>query len=183
MPAGYDTFTDAQIEAKLTGGEHGLDPYAARSALLTIRDRLAVIEANAPGLVTIADATPYTVLAANSSKTHVIADQTSSITINLPTAAAGLRYPFVGKAVAAEAQNWIIVAGGTAYYLGGLNFLDNDAGAGADEVHAGVYPNGSSHLTMNVVTPCAGTHVTVICDGTNWIVSGVINSPTIPTFA
>ena len=180
MPT-YDTLTDAQMEARLTGGEHSIDPYQLRSAVLTVRDRLAVLEASR--IVTIADATPYAVLAADSRKTHIVADQTSSITINLPTAAAGLWYRFVSKAVAAEGQNWVIVAGAGVFYLGGLTFLDNDAGAGADEVHAGVYPNGSTHITMNVVTPCAGTVVDVFCDGTYWIVQGIINSPTIPTFA
>ena len=132
-------------------------------------------------VITIADATPYTVLAANSGKPHVIAEQTSSITITLPTAAVGLEYEFVGKGVAAEAQNWIFASG--VPYIGGLSFLDLDAGDAADEVHLGVYPNGSSNDVMTIVTPApGGTRIKVLCDGTNWIVNGIVVSATIPTF-
>lgn len=135
------------------------------------------------GAVVIADATPYTVLAANSGKPHLIVDQTANITINLPAVASGLVYTFRGKASAAEAQNWIFVAPAGAFVDGGLSFADNDAGAGADEIHAGIYGNGSSHLTTTIVTPCAGTYVTFISDGTKWTVGGWINSPTVPTIA
>jgi len=96
----------------------------------------AQINASAAGLigvVTIPDATPYTVLVADSGKQHIIADQTSNLTINLPAAAAGLNYHFIGGASAAEAQNWIIVAPAGAFVKGGLAFADNDAGAGADD--------------------------------------------------
>ena len=135
------------------------------------------------GAVVIPDGTPYTVLAANSGKPHLIVDQTANITINLPAAAAGLVYTFRGKASAAEAQNWIIVAPAGAFVDGGLAFADNDAGAGADEIHNGIYGNGSSHLTVTIVTPAAGTYVTFVCDGTKWTVQGWVNSPTVPTIA
>lgn len=131
--------------------------------------------------ISVADAATYTVLAANSGKTHILPNFTANCTITLPTAAAGLEYTFVGKAVAADAQNWIFAAG--VPYLGGLSFADNDAGAGADEIHAGVFPNGSSNDNMTIVTPSAGTLIYLVCDGTNWIVSGWVNSATVPTFA
>lgn len=131
--------------------------------------------------VVIPDATPYTVLVANSGKVHVIAEQTANLTLNLPTAAAGLEYEFIMGGVATEAQNWIFAAG--VPYKGGLGFADLDAGAGADEINNGVYPNGSSNDNMTIVTPAAGTRVKVVCDGTNWFVNGLVVSATIPSFA
>lgn len=139
--------------------------------------------AAASRIVSVADATPYTVLAANSGKMHILPDFTASTTINLPAVAAGLEYRFIGKAVAADAQDWVFVAPASAYFLGGVEFLDNDAGDAADEVHSGVYPNGSSHLTLTVVTPAAGTELYFVCDGTNWIVNGWVNSATVPAFS
>lgn len=134
--------------------------------------------------VAVTNAATYTVLAADSGKIHVIPDLSASCTLTLPTAADGLEYIFIGKAVAADAQNWVFDTGNAAnFYLGGLAFLDTDAGAGADEVHAGVYPNGSSNDIMTIVTPGAGTRIHVICDGTNWIVNGVVFSATVPTFS
>lgn len=130
--------------------------------------------------VTVADAATYTVLAADSGKTHILPNFTATCTLTLPTAAAGLEYTFIGKAVAADAQNWVFAAG--VPYLGGLTFVDNDAGAAGDEMHAGVYPNGSSNDNMTIVTPAAGTFISVFCDGTNWIVNGFVNSATVPTF-
>jgi hypothetical protein len=144
----------------------------------------ANFDAYGSGVVSVADGTTYTVLAYNSGKTHVLPDFTSSCTLTLPTAAAGLEYTFIGKGVAADAQNWVFDTGSaTNYYLGGLSFLDNDAGAAADEVHAGVYPDGNSNDVMTIVTPAAGTRIHLVCDGTNWIVNGLVVSATIPTFA
>jgi hypothetical protein len=132
-------------------------------------------------LVSLSDATSYTVLAANSGKVHMIPDLTANMTLTLPTATAGLEYTFVGKGVAADAQNWIFAAG--VPYKGGLAFADTDAGAGADEIHAGVFPNGSSNDNMTIVTPGAGTIVRLYCDGTNWFVNGQVFSATVPSFA
>jgi len=129
-------------------------------------------------IVAIPDATTYTVLATDSGKTHVLPNLTANCTISLPTAAAGLEYEFVGKAVAADAQNWIIAAG--VPYIGAVVFLDTDDPA---DTVAAVYPNGSSNDNFTVVTPGGGTRVKVTCDGTNWIINGVIVSATVPTFA
>lgn len=135
-------------------------------------------------IVSITDAATYTALAANTGKTHVFADLTATCTVTLPTAAAGLEYTFIGKGVAADAQNWVFDTGSaTNFYLGGLAFADTDAGAGADEIHAGVYPDGNSNDVMTIVTPGAGTRIHMVCDGTNWIVNGQVFSATVPTFA
>ena len=140
--------------------------------------------AGASRLVNVTDAATYTVLAANSGKIHIMPDFTSSCTLTLPTAAAGLEYTFIGKAVAADAQNWIIKSpSATNYFIGGVSFADTDAGAGADEIHAGVWSNGSTNDFLTVVTPGAGTYIYVICDGTNWIVNGQVASATVPAFS
>jgi hypothetical protein len=140
--------------------------------------------ASASRLVNVTNAATYTVLAADSGKIHIMPDFTSSCTLTLPTAAAGLEYTFIGKAVAADAQNWIIKSpSATNYFIGGVSFADTDAGAGADEIHAGVWSNGSTNDFLNIVTPGAGTYVYVICDGTNWIVNGQVSSATVPSFS
>jgi hypothetical protein len=134
--------------------------------------------------VNVTNAATYSVLAADSGKIHIMPDFTSSCTLTLPTAAAGLEYTFIGKAVAADAQDWIIKSpSATNYFLGGVSFADTDAGAGADEIHAGVWSNGSTNDFLTVVTPGAGTRIHVICDGTNWIVNGQVFSATVPAFS
>lgn len=135
-----------------------------------------------PGVVTVTDAATYTVLATDSGKLHVIPNLSASCTITLPTGVAGLTYTFIGKAVAADGENWIFSTGGTAF-LGGVSFADTDAGAAGDEIHAGIWPNGSSNDFLTVVTPGAGTRVTFVHDGTNWIVNGQVFSATVPAFS
>lgn len=140
--------------------------------------------AAASRLVNVTNAATYTVLAADSGKIHIMPDFTSSCTLTLPTAAAGLEFTFIGKAVAADAQNWIIKSpSATNYFIGGVSFADTDAGAGADEIHAGIWSNGSTNDFLTVVTPGAGTYIYVICDGTNWIVNGQVSSATVPAFS
>ena len=134
--------------------------------------------------VNVTDAATYSVLAADSGKIHIMPNFTASCTLTLPTAAAGLEYIFIGKAVAADAQDWIIKSpSATNYFIGGVSFADTDAGAGADEIHAGVWSNGSTNDFLTVVTPGAGTRIHVICDGTNWIVNGQVFSATVPAFS
>jgi hypothetical protein len=134
--------------------------------------------------VNVTDAASYSVLAADSGKIHIMPNFTADCTLTLPTAAAGLEYIFIGKAVAADAQNWIIKSpSATNYFVGGVSFADTDAGAGADEIHAGIWSNGSTNDFLTVVTPGAGTRIHVICDGTNWIVNGQVFSATVPAFS
>lgn len=170
-----DTLVIADSGLKLGSG--------AGTAVTATAAQINAAAAPASRTVTVPDSTPYTVLAADSGKVHILPNFTSSTTLNLPAVAAGLEYTFIGKAVAADAQNWVFTAPASAFLLGGVAFADNDAGAGADEIHSGVYPNGSSHLTLTVVTPAAGTSIYFVCDGTNWIVSGWVNSATVPAFS
>jgi hypothetical protein len=133
--------------------------------------------------VNVTDAATYAVLAADSGKIHIIPNFTATCVATLPTAAAGLEYTFISKAVAADAQDFTIKSpSATNFFLGGVAFADTDAGAGADEIHAGVWSNGSTNDFLNLITPGAGTRIHVICDGTNWIVNGVVFSATVPTF-
>jgi hypothetical protein len=132
------------------------------------------------GVVTVTDAASYSVLAANTGKTHVIPNLTADCTLTLPTAAAGLEYTFIGKGVAADAQSWIFSTGGANFFLGGLAFVDTDDPA--DSIVA-VYPNGSSNDFCTVAAPGGGTRIHLVCDGTNWIINGQVNGATAPTFS
>ena len=124
--------------------------------------------------VDVADDTTYTALAADSGKTHILPNLTADIIISLPTAESGLVYKFISKAVAADAQDWQINTGSdTNFYLGGLTELDPSGNTIILEV-----PNGSSNSRVNILTPNPGTTVEVICDGTNWIINGVVQSDT-----
>ncbi len=135
---------------------------------------------NAP--ITIADATPYAVLAANSGKVHIIAEQTNSITINLPVLTAGMNYKFIMGGVAVEAQNWVFVATTPSFLTGGILWGDLNAGAASDELGP-LYCNGSSHLTLTYVTPGAGSWLEVYSNGTKWFVNGQVISDSTPTIA
>ena len=135
------------------------------------------------GIVTIADAATYTVLAANSGKTHTLPDLTASCTLSLPSAVAGLEYEFIYRGVAADAQNWVIDTGANAnFYLGGLVHADTDAGSAGDEI-VPIAGDGNSNSKLTIVTPDVGTRIYMVCDGTSWILSGTAVSATVPSFA
>lgn len=181
----------ANIAADITtgaGGDKLLFVDVSDNYAIKYGDADNVIEmlagAGAGRFVNVTNATTYSILAADSGKLHIMPNFTSSCTLALPAAAAGLRYEFIGKAVAADAQNWIFQsASATNFFLGGVSFADTDAGAGADEIHAGIWSNGSTNDFFTVVTPGAGTYVSMICDGTNWIVNGQVFSATVPAFS
>lgn len=153
----------------------------ALDGLLATVAELNAHNAAASRLVNVPDAANYSVLAADSGKIHLMPDFTASCTLTLPTAATGLEYEFISKAVAADAQNWIFTSPAP-FLKGGIVFLDQDAGAAADEV-VSQYPNGSSHVTLTVTTPAGGTRLKFICDGTNWFVSGTVVSNSAPAFS
>lgn len=184
------TATTSDIVVMLDASDNHTPKYADSAnvfELMGITASAAEINARsaaASRYVNVTDAATYSVLAADSGKIHIMPNFTADCTLTLPTAAAGLEYIFIGKAVAADAQNWIIKSpSATNYFLGGVSFADTDAGAGADEIHAGIWSNGSSNDFLTVVTPGAGTRIHVICDGTNWIVNGQVFSATVPAFS
>ena len=130
--------------------------------------------------VSIADAATYTVLAQNSGLTHYFPDFTSTCTATLPAPKAGMWFEFAYAGVAADAQNFVISTGSdTNYFIGGLQFIDNDT-----DVVAPIAPDGNSNSKLTVVTPDVGTRFRVeSANGTTWNLSGFVGSATIPSFA
>ena len=184
------TATTSDIVVMLDASDNYTPKYADSAnvfELMGVTATAAEINAAADAgsrFVNVTDAATYAVLAADSGKIHIMPNFTADCTLTLPTAAAGLEYIFISKAVAADAQNWIIKSpSATNYFIGGVSFADTDAGAGADEIHAGVWSNGSSNDFLTVNVPGAGTRIHVICDGTNWIVNGQVFSATAPAFS
>ena len=130
--------------------------------------------------VSISDATTYTVLADNSGLVHYFPDFTSTCTATLPSPKAGMWFEFAYAGVAADAQNFVITTGSnTNYFVGGLQFIDNDT-----DVVAPIAGNGSSNSKLTVVTPDVGTRFRVESrNGVVWTLSGHVGSATIPSFA
>ena len=133
-------------------------------------------------VILVADSSPYAVLAANTGMVHVIQDLSQNTVINLPTEAAGLYYPFIYADSAVETHDHTIDSeNATNFFIGGVSFLDTDAGSGADEVHLGIYADGNSESILTLNNLAAGTRFAFYCDGTNWYLTGIIISDTIPT--
>jgi hypothetical protein len=125
-------------------------------------------------MIAVPDGTTYTVLAANSGKVHIIPDLTGDCVLTLPTAAAGLFYEFWYAGVLADAQDWQFDTGSdTNFYLGG--FVELDASGNTVVAEA---PDGDSNSIVNILTPGVGTIVKMYCDGTNWYLSGTVQSDT-----
>jgi hypothetical protein len=165
------TLTQTEIADKLTSIEKM--PAKAVHALLE-----ELVTRNSP--VTIPDAAAYTVLAVNSGRDHIFPGFTASCTATLPAAEEGLRFRFIGKGGAADAENFLIDTGPTENFLiGGVLWLDNDS---ATDNVAGVFSDGTDDDVLTIVTPDAGTVVELYCDGTNWIIiHGIVVSATTPT--
>lgn len=170
--------SDASLDTIMpTGGL--LTVQSGGAVTLNSGSTLTVSGAVVQAPVFVADATPYTVLAADSGKLHIILEQSSDITLNLPVIAAGLSYKFVMGGVATEAQNWIIVATTPSFYNGGIAWTDlNDTESNL----AVVYANGTSHLTLTVTTPAAGTEIEIYSNGTEWFVHATVISDSTPAF-
>ncbi len=135
------------------------------------------------GFVVIPDAATYTVLAANSGKTHIFPNLTADCTVTMPAEVSGLEYTFIYGGVAADAQDWIFDTGSnTNYYLGGVVHLDSDADAAGDEV-VPVASDGNSNSKLTINVPNVGTKVEFICDGTLWYVNGQAVATAAPVFA
>lgn len=175
--------------SKVWTSDSSLDTVMPTGGLLTVQSGGAVTMSSGSTMtlggavvqapVFVADATPYTVLAADSGKLHIILEQTNSITLNLPTIAAGLSYKFVMGGVATEAQNWVIVATTPSFYNGGVSWDDSNAVASP----VPVYGNGTSHLTLTATTPEAGTAIEIYSNGTEWFVCGAVFSVATPAFS
>ena len=120
------------------------------------------------------DVDTHVLLVADSGKTHTIPQVTGDIALTLPTAAAGLEYVIVSASATAEGDDWVITA--TNDFKGGLSQVDTDGSAAA------VLASGSSTNTCTIVAPLAGTSIRMICDGTDWLISGFVLAIAVPTF-
>jgi len=133
-------------------------------------------------IVSVTDANTD-ILATNSGKPHLVANVSADRTFSLPTAAAGLDFEFIATVGTADGHDWIIDAGSdTNFYLGAIVHTDTDANDAGDEIVV-VAPDGNSNSKLQINLPQGGTRVRVICDGTNWVVSGFAVSVTAPAFA
>lgn len=159
-------FTD---DAKEQINDNYDELYLADAAAVS---RLDTLESSK--LVVVGDVDTYVVLVADSGKTHVIPQVTGDIAITLPAVAVGLEYTFVSSALTAEGDDWVITA--TTDFGGGLTQIDTDGSAAA------VIANASSKNTCTVIAPLAGTSIYMICDGTNWLISGFVTAIAPPTF-
>ncbi|MBO6901378.1 MAG: hypothetical protein JJ864_08530 [Rhizobiaceae bacterium] len=130
--------------------------------------------------VTIADA-DYTVLAANSGKTHVIANVSADRTFTLPAPSAGLEFLFMASVGAADGHDWIFAADDTAdLFYGGVLMVDTDA---APATVAAVVADQSDDDQLQVNLPQGGTWIRMISDGTYWYVSGTVMSTAAAVFS
>lgn len=131
--------------------------------------------------VALADANA-TIDAANSGKVHTIANVSADRTFTLPPAEEGLDFLFVAEVGAADGHDWIFVADDTAdLFKGGVWFLDTDAGP--PTTVANVVADQSDDDQFQVNLPQGGTWVRMTCDGTYWVVSGMVASATAPVFS
>lgn len=133
--------------------------------------------------VAVTDATTYSVLASNSGKVHAFPDLTADCTVTLPPVENGLKFELMYVGAAADAHDWTINASATTeLFKGGVVHVDTDAGAGGDEI-VPVYADFSDDDTLTVTTPEAGTLITLVSDGTSWLVTGTVVSATAPAFS
>jgi len=159
--------------------------------LLTNEDGTEKLAVDSAGVITpqgvnmsviIVTTGTYAVLAVNTGKVHVIPDLAGDTSIDLPAEVDGLNYEFWYTAAAVETHDHSIDSeSNTNFFIGGISWLDSDAGDAADEVHLGIYSDGNSTSKIVIQNMAAGTWIKVICDGTNWYVTGQIISDTIPT--
>lgn len=104
---------------------------------------------------------------------------TANVTCTLPaTPTAGLTYKFVFVGSAADAEDWVLTA--AAFFAGGVVWMEEDS-AGVEV--ASIYANGTTHNTLTVNNPAAGTYVEVIGNGTNWCLNSMIVSADTPAFS
>jgi hypothetical protein len=121
------------------------------------------------------------ILAADSGKVHTIANVSADRTFTLPAVADGLNYKFVAEVGAADGHDWIFVAAATTnLFKGGLLVVDTDA---VPALASAVVADQSDDDQLQVNLPQGGTAIEMYCDGTYWIVSGVVLSTAVPVFS
>ena len=106
--------------------------------------------------------------------TYLVPLVTGNVTFTLPAATLGEKHRFLFIGSAADAEDWVITS--PSLFVGGPAFFD------VGGTNAAVYANGSTHNTLTVNNPAAGTDITFIGDGTNWAVVGYASSADAPAF-
>lgn len=147
---------------------------------VTVTGNLTVQGGSAGAIIAVPNANT-TILAANSGKPHIIANVSADRTFTLPPAAAGLNYEFIAEVGSADGHDWIFATAATAtLFKGGLLMVDTDAGPATS---AAVVADQSDDDQLQVNLPQGGTKVEMYCDGTSWIVSGVVLSTAAAVFS
>lgn len=114
---------------------------------------------------------------------NIVPDGTQDNTYTLPAPVAGQSFTFVYGGGAADGTDFIINTGSdTNYFIGGVTFLDSDAGAASDEISV-VYSDGNSNSKLQVNVPGAAQITVLARNNTTWQIWGTVVSTTAPTFA
>lgn len=109
--------------------------------------------------------------------TILIPAVTANVTMTLPaTPTLGLRYDLFYVGGATDAEDWVITA--AAFFAGGVSWNTH----GTPDIEP-VYSNGSTHNTLTVNNPAAGTTLTFVGNGTNWCVCGAVYAANTPAFS
>ena len=186
--------TDGGIMLNADGGSNGdIELNSADDIILTTAGKLTITNNSEPMTVSgalgltsstiadavVADTASVTLTAATSGKIHPIGDLSQNTTIDLPAEADGLNFEFWYVGAATETHDHIIDAEANAnFYIGGVQFIDSD-----DNTITEVYSDGNSNSKLTLNNLEAGSYIKITCDGTNWYITGIIYSDTIPVFA
>lgn len=109
--------------------------------------------------------------------TYLIPAVTANVTMTLPAVATlGEKHRLVYIGGATDAEDWVITA--AALFVGGLAWLTH----GTPDIEP-VYANGSTHNTLTINNPAAGTVVEFIGNGTSWTVNGQSVAANTPAFS
>lgn len=109
--------------------------------------------------------------------TYLIPAVTANVTMTLPaTPTLGEKHTLIYVGGATDAEDWVITA--AAFYAGGLAWNTH----GTPDIEP-VYANGSTHNTLTVNNPAAGTKVEFIGNGTSWTVNGQAVAANTPAFS
>jgi hypothetical protein len=165
-----------------------LDTLDALTATATELNTMAGITATTAELNGIADLSVRTVIVPAGGAatvlpaggaTVLIPLVTANVTATLPVAVAGLTYEFIYIGSAADAEDWVISCPAATLFAGGVQHLVS----GTPDIDV-AQANGSTHNTLTVNNPLAGTAVRFIGVATGtWAVTGFTVGATISAFS
>jgi hypothetical protein len=185
----FSTVSEKIVESVYTGVDpvelQLLDGITASAAELNITDGLTATTAE---LNAAADLSARTVVVPAGGAATVLPAGgavvlsplvTANVTATLPaTPTAGMTYTFIYTGTAADAEDWVLTA--AAFFKGGVCWLEEDS-AGVEV--ASIYANGTTHNTITVNNPAAGTRLDIIGDGVTWSITGMVVSADTPAFS